>query len=115
MNRPYLLAAILLLTCLAPFVSGQSFYAVRRERNLIALGGIGTSTYFGELANPGDYFDARPSITAGLQYYFSNRISARAELSWFLLRGNDSKADAEGLNEIYLLYPVMLNSMPLDR
>lgn len=73
--------------------SGQSFYAVRKERSLIAVGGIGTSTYFGELANPGDYFDAKPSLSGGLQYFFTNRISARAELSWFQLRGDDAKAD----------------------
>jgi hypothetical protein len=71
----------------------QSFYAIRKERSLIAVGGIGTSTYFGELANEGDYFDAKPTLSAGLQYYFTNRISARAELSWFQLKGDDAKAD----------------------
>lgn len=82
-----------LLILVAFATAGQSFYAVRKERSLIAVGGIGTSTYFGELANPGDYFDARPSLSAGLQYYFTNRISARAELSWFQLKGDDAKAD----------------------
>jgi hypothetical protein len=75
---------------------GQSFYAIRRERSLIAVGGLGTSTYFGELANPGDYIDARPSLTAGLQYYLNKRISIRTELGWFQLQGDDKKADAEG-------------------
>lgn len=93
MKKP-VTAFLVFLAALA--ASAQSFYAVRKERSLIATGGIGTSTYFGELANPGDYFDARPSISAGLQYYFTNRISARAELSWFQLKGDDAKADAEG-------------------
>lgn len=75
------------------FAHSQSFYAIRRERSLIAVGGIGTSTYFGELANDGDYFDAKPTLSAGLQYYFGNRISARAEVSWFQLKGDDAKAD----------------------
>ncbi len=72
---------------------GQSFYAVRKDRAMILVVGTGTSTYFGELANPGDYIDAKPNINAGLQYYFTPRISARAELTWFTLQGDDSKAD----------------------
>lgn len=71
----------------------QSFYAVRKERSLILVGGLGTSTYFGELANPGDYWDSKPTINVGLQYYVTNRISIRSELTWFQLRGDDAKAD----------------------
>ncbi len=77
-------------------VQAQSFYALRRERNLIATVGTGTSTYFGELTNKGDYIDAKPNFNAGLQYYFTNRISARAEASWFQLSGSDAKADPSG-------------------
>jgi hypothetical protein len=86
---------VMVLVLMAESLNAQSFYAVRRERSLIAVGGIGTSTYFGELANPGDYIDAEPTLSAGLQYYFTNRISARAELSWFQLKGDDAKADPE--------------------
>lgn len=74
----------------------QSFYAVRKERSLILVGGLGTSTYFGELANPGDYWDSKPTINVGLQYYVTNRISIRSELTWFQLRGDDAKADDSG-------------------
>ncbi len=73
----------------------QSFYAIRRERSLIAVVGVGTSTYFGELANPKDYIDARPTLNVGLQYYVTNRISVRSELNWFQLSGDDAKADIE--------------------
>jgi hypothetical protein len=81
------------LVLFTELVSAQSFYAIRRERSLILVGGLGTSTYFGELANEGDYIDAKPTISAGLQYYFTNRISVRSELIWFQLNGDDSKAD----------------------
>lgn len=73
----------------------QSFYSIRRERSLIAVGGLGTSTYFGELANPGDYIDAKPTLNVGLQYYLNNRIALRSEITWYTLQGDDSKADIE--------------------
>ena len=74
----------------------QSFYAVRRERSLMLVAGTGTSTYFGELANPGDYLDAKPNINAGLQYFFGNHISGRAEVTWFTLKGSDAIAGDPG-------------------
>jgi hypothetical protein len=80
---------------LPELLNAQSFYAIKRERSVIATVGVGTSTYFGELANPKDYIDAKPSIALGLQYYFTNRISARAELTYFQLSGDDAKADIE--------------------
>lgn len=87
------LFALLVLILLANISFSQSFYAIRKDRAAILVVGTGTSTYFGELANPGDYIDAKPNINAGLQYYFTPRISARAEITWFTLEGSDSKAD----------------------
>jgi len=87
------LLALLTLVLLAEGSFAQSFYAIQKSRSMILVAGTGTSTYFGELANPGDYIDAKPNINAGLQYYFTPRISARAELTWFTLEGTDSKAD----------------------
>lgn len=72
--------------------TAQSFYSVRRDRTLIFSGGTGTSTYFGELSNPGDYFDAKPNINVGLSYFVAPQISVRAEASWFQLAGSDAKA-----------------------
>jgi hypothetical protein len=72
----------------------QSFYSIRRERDVIATIGSGASTYFGELKNPGENFaETKLNINVGLQYYFTNRISGRAELTWFQLKGDDAKAD----------------------
>lgn len=92
----FLPIVVLFLVLVTELSYGQSFYAIRRERSLIATVGAGTSTYFGELANPNDYVDARPTINAGLQYYFTNRISVRAEITWFHLKGSDANADADG-------------------
>ena len=88
------LVALLLLSVYPYFTAAQSFYAVRRDRSLIAVAGTGTSSYFGDLKNPGSLLDAKANLNLGLQYYITNRISARAELTYFTLRGSDS--DAEG-------------------
>jgi hypothetical protein len=82
------LASILLTS--AFFVNAQSFYAARKERSLLLIAGTGTSTYLGELADDGDYFDAKPSLNVGLQYYLSNRFSLRSEVTWFTLKGDDA-------------------------
>jgi hypothetical protein len=72
--------------------TAQSFYSVRRDRTLIFSGGTGTATYFGELQNPGDYFDAKPNLNVGLSYFVAPQISVRAEAAWFQLSGSDAKA-----------------------
>lgn len=86
---------ILFLSSTALVSMAQSFYSIRRERSLIAVGGVGTSTYLGELSNDGDYIDAKPTINIGLQYYFTNRIALRSEITWYTLQGDDAKADPE--------------------
>lgn len=84
------LALILLGT---EWASAQSFYAMRRQRNMIASFGTGTASYFGELRNDGEYVDTKPSINIGLQYFITHRISLRGEITWFQIAGADSKAD----------------------
>lgn len=83
----------LLLATLVQFTEAQSFYAIRRDRSLIMVVGTGTSTYFGELKNEGDYMDAKPNLNVGLQYFLFPRIAARAEITWFQLSGDDADAD----------------------
>ena len=97
-NRSFFVVAILLFV----FSHGmtQSFYAVKRDRDLIASFGTGTSTYLGELQNPKDYIDAKPSFNVGLQMFplpklLDNRLSARAELTWFRLQGTDVDANSD--------------------
>lgn len=95
--RKWLVIAALIASAEATF--GQSFYAIRKNRSIILVAGTGTSTYIGELSNPGDYFDTKLNINAGLQMYFTPRISGRVEATWFTLRGTDSEADDESRKE----------------
>lgn len=90
MNKRVLIFLTFLV--IAELANAQSFYAVRHQRSLILVAGTGTSTYFGELANNGDYIDAKLNVDVGLQYFFSNHISARAEMTWFSLKGSDAIA-----------------------
>jgi opacity protein-like surface antigen len=87
------LLVLVVLVAIAESAIAQSFYAIRKNRSLIAIVGTGTSTYFGELSNPGDYIDAELSLSAGLQYYLTPQISLRSEINWFTLEGTDAKAD----------------------
>jgi hypothetical protein len=73
--------------------SAQSFYALRRDRNFLVSLGSGTANYYGEMVNPGEFGTLRPNVAIGAEYYVTNRISARAELTWFQLSGNDAQAD----------------------
>lgn len=85
---------ILLVLALMPeWAAAQSFYSVRRERNLILTGGIGTTNYFGDLVNPGTWGKTRYDIVVGAEYYLGRRISVRSELAYFRLTGNDAQAD----------------------
>jgi hypothetical protein len=71
----------------------QSFYAIRKERSLIATIGTGTANYFGEMVNPQEFGKTRYSIVVGSEYYFTNRISGRADLIYFRIAGDDALAD----------------------
>lgn len=82
-----------LLALVAAEGYSQSFYWFRRDRPLILTGGTGVATYLGELANPGDYFDSKLNVVAGLKYQISNRIAVRSEMTWFQLQGTDALAN----------------------
>lgn len=77
-----------------PFVGySQSFFALRRDRNFLVSVGTGTATYKGEMVNPGDFGRLRPNVAFGAEYYMNSRLSLRAELTYFQLRGSDKDAD----------------------
>lgn len=71
----------------------QSFYALRKDRNFLVSLGSGTANYKGEMVNPGEFGTLKPNVSIGAEYYVTNRISVRTELTWFQLSGDDSKAD----------------------
>jgi hypothetical protein len=84
---------ILVFAVVANWADAQSFYSLRKDRSLIATLGTGTANYFGDLVNPGTLGKIRYNIVAGVEYYFHPRISARAELAYFRLSGNDALAN----------------------
>ena len=86
----FLPIAVLFLVLVTELSFGQSFYAIRRERSLMATVGTGSANYFGELVNPGTLGKIRHNLVLGAEYYFFNRISARAEFTWFMIAGDDS-------------------------
>jgi len=95
MNKRRLLVILLSISLSLPAL-GQSFYALKRERKVVVFAGLNTSTYYGDLKDKKDILDVKPSISLGLQYQFTNRISARGEFSWVSLSGADEDSDDEG-------------------
>lgn len=84
---------ILLAGSVSEMAYAQSFYAIRRERTIIGSIGSGVSSYYGDLKEEKRSIDPKPTINVGLQYYFTNRISVRAEVTWFQLTGDDAKSE----------------------
>ena len=91
MKKLGILAGLLIL--LSQITYAQSFYSIRQERNLVAIGGFNFSTFLGDLKPKGDIFDPKPSMTLGAMYYFTSRIGARAEFSYVSLAGDDAESD----------------------
>lgn len=83
------LLVVLLSVSLSLPAMGQSFYAIKREREFIAFAGLNTSTYYGDLKDKKDIFDVKPSLSIGIQYQFTNRLAARAEFSWVTFSATD--------------------------
>jgi hypothetical protein len=75
------------------FCDAQSFYAIRRNRNLMVSGGSGIAYYQGDMVDPGEFGFIKPNIAVGAEYYFLPRFSARAGITWFMLKGDDRKAN----------------------
>lgn len=85
-------------------VDAQSFYSRRRDKYWLLTGGLGVSSYFGDLNAPGDIIDTRISLNGGLQYNFHSRFAARAELGYFNLKGDDRDSGYEGRAGINLRF-----------
>ncbi len=93
MKKLYFIILLVLFAFTSSF--SQSFYNARRDRSLIFSGGIGLSTYLGELKD-GNTFDTKPTLSAGLKYYLTERLSARVEATWFQLTGSDATSGSAG-------------------
>lgn len=108
----FLPLAVLLLILVTELSFGQSFYAIRRERTLIGTVGTGVSSYYGELKEAKRQIDPSLNLTLGLQYYMTNRISVRADLTWFRLSGDD--ADATDLSKYNRNLSFVANNIELS-
>lgn len=83
---------ILILTGLlfcTEIVLSQGFYNKNRNRNLVLSVGSGTTHYYGDLAKSGDNSNIKPNFGIGARYNFYRWFSAGAELTWFMLAGDD--------------------------
>ncbi len=89
------IALFLVITLVVSELNGQSFFNFRKGRDIIATFGTGTTSYFGDLNNPGDIFDSKLNINIGLQYFFTQNLAVRTEATWFRLSGDDAEADRE--------------------
>ncbi len=91
-------SAILLIfsLLLVETLAAQSFYNKRYDRDFIASVGTGITSYFGELNNPNNIFGSKPNLNIGLQYFVTDNISLRTEVSWFQIKGDDKLADDKG-------------------
>lgn len=93
MKKQFKILFILMLGVISHFADAQSFYSTRRDRNFLVGLGSGTANYYGELVNPGEFGDLKYNIAANAEYYVTNRISARATLTYFRISGSDVDAD----------------------
>ncbi|WP_296620672.1 outer membrane beta-barrel protein [Marivirga sp.] len=92
MKRALLISILLML---GAELFAQSFYSNRINRRWMATGGLGYARSLGDLTNPGSYFDTKLNIVGGLQYRFTNRVSAGVNLMAFQLSGDDQDIDPE--------------------
>jgi hypothetical protein len=91
--KTFFLLSVLGITGIAQLGYSQSFYATRKDRNFLISIGSGTANYYGEMVDPGEFGTLKPNIAIGAEFYMTNRISIRSELTWFQLSGDDSKAN----------------------
>jgi hypothetical protein len=77
-----------LLFC-SEVVFSQGFYNKNSSRNLILSVGTGTTHYYGDLAKSGDHSNIKPNFDLGVRYNIYRWFSAGAQLTWFMLSGDD--------------------------
>ncbi len=93
MNRLLYLIVILLFFQDVGF--SQGFYTRFRERKFSVMGGVGTSTYFGDVAVPGVRVDLTPAFELKTQYRFYKYTTARVSITNYTLAAADAVADED--------------------
>jgi hypothetical protein len=93
MRRGFTAFTVGVILLMPLLTKAQTFYAYgSQQRSLILTGAVGTASYFGDMKDPGDLIDTKPTLSIGLQHYFYPRISGRAELTMFSLKGDDESS-----------------------
>lgn len=101
MRSSYRLIVAAFLLAGATEAFSQSFYAIRRERSVIGYVGIGSASYYGELMKPNSLFgNSKYTVNVGLEHFFTNRISARAEATWFQISGTDEGIESRAVRNL---------------
>jgi hypothetical protein len=95
MNRFSNFILVFFFVFCASEVVAQGFYSKRNQERIYISAGTGLANYLGDLANPGLTFRLRPNIHVGAGYDFTDRFTARAELTWYQISGDDADADTE--------------------
>lgn len=72
-------------------VSAQSFFNNKQNRRFLVSAGTGMSTYLGDLAAPGDYFDDALNFTVSLMFMVTPQISVEGEFMIYRIKGSDSE------------------------
>jgi len=93
--RKNTLLFISLLLLISEFSWSQSFYAPRRDRDLLISVGSGATKFYGDIVNPNEFGKARLNINIGAEYFLTRRISARTDITWFQLAGDDALANSD--------------------
>ena len=88
-----LLFLVICCVCLSYLADAQSFYAIRRNRNLMVNFGSGIASYKGDLVNPSEMGIIKPNITAGAEYFYHPHLSVKSQLTWFQIKGTDVDAN----------------------
>jgi hypothetical protein len=94
-----LVLSVLLL--LSQLVFSQGFYNQNRNRNFLISAGTGTAHYYGDLARDGDHFqNLNPNFAIGARLNFYRWLSAGAEVTWFMLRGDDANDPGKAIRNL---------------
>ena len=88
MNKKYLLL-LSFAFLLAEFSSAQTFDLHNRDRNLIIGGGVGLTTYYGDLDNPENIIDLNLNLSVNVKHRVGNHLFLGADLTYYRLSGDD--------------------------
>lgn len=102
LNKIQIVLIIFLLLCYSPGKAqsfpkpGSSSYKQMNRHGALSLsGGLGMSSYFGDLKGRQTDIWAKPSTQLGVQYRVNNHFHIRTETIWYRIAGADSLNDKE--------------------